>query len=137
MPLSLVGVWPLKNTYLRFYLWIFYCALQIIMAGADLITVFGDIDLMIMSFVTTSLYSMISMRMIIFHYSKRLAPLIVAVKNDMCPDNYETDEEMQIYFRYYSSAVFFFRIVVSSACCSTCMYFIMPLEQYFTANGKV
>ena len=107
------------------------------MAYADLVTAFGDIELIVMNFVTTSVQSMIFVRMIVFHYSKRLAPLLVAVKNDMYPDNYETDEEMQIYSRYYSSAVLFFRIVVTSTCCTGAMYFIFPLEQYFTANGKV
>ena len=136
MPLSIVGVWPLKNTYLRYYLWASYGVLQLIMACADLVTSFGDIESMIMNFVTTSVHSMICVRMIVFHYSKRLTPLIIAVKNDMCPDNYEPDEEMQICYRYYSSAVFLFKIIISGACCTSSMYFILPLEQYFTANGK-
>ena len=138
MPLSFIGVWPLKSTHkkLRFFLWLLYLVLQISMACADLATIFGDIKLMVLNFMITSLGSMMLMRMIVFRYSKRLAPVIAAVKKDMRPDNYETEEEIQIFSHYYSSAVAFFKIVVSSTCCSAVMFFLFPLEQYFTA-GKV
>ena len=137
MPLSIVGAWPLKNTYLRFHLWIFYCIVELIIALADLIDVFGDLEAVIMNFVTTGLHTMIILRLIVFYYSKHLAPVIIATKKDMNSDNYETDEEMKIYSRYYASAVFFFKLVMSSACFSTSMYYILPLERYFTATGNL
>ena len=136
VPLSFVGVWPLKNTYFRFASWILYLVLHLIMAYADLVAVFGNIELMVLNFSSTSVQSTILVRIIIFRYSKLLAPLVLAVKEDMRPQNYETREEMLIYSRYYSSAVWFFKIAVSSITITGIIYYLMPLQEYMI-TGKV
>ena len=135
MPLSFVGVWPLKSTHHRFSLWLLYVVLQISMACADLASEFGDIELMVLNLMMTGFASMMLTRMLVFRYSKFLAPVITALQKDMHPGNYETEEEMQIFWHYYSSAVAFFKIVVSTTCCSGVMFFIFPLEQYFTGGN--
>ena len=135
MPLSFVGVWPLKSTHLRFSSWLLYVVLQTSMACADLASEFGDIELMVLNLMMTGFASMMLTRMLVFRYSKFLAPVITALQKDMRPDNYETEEETQIFWHYYSSAVAFFKVVVSTTCCSGVMFFIFPLEQYFTAGN--
>nr|UEN71235.1 olfactory receptor 52 [Gregopimpla kuwanae] len=131
VPLSLVGAWPLSKTYFRFTGWIVYYSVYLIGAYADLASVFGDLELMVLNFVETGLQNMIVVRLLVFRFSKILPILIDAAKKDMRDENWENDEERQIYFHYYSSAMTFFKTFVGCSCCTTVMYSSRPIQEYF------
>ncbi|RLU27208.1 ObirOr5-R2 [Ooceraea biroi] len=133
---SIGGIWPFKQTYIRFTIYISYFIMYLIMAYADLCDVFGNLELMVMNLVETVAYTMTFTMIWIVRYNNLLKRLINVVKKDMMERKFEDSEEEKIYYNYnYISKIFIYGSIVGMFITVTLLYF-RPL-MLFLMNDQV
>ncbi|XP_026827628.1 uncharacterized protein LOC105278594 isoform X2 [Ooceraea biroi] len=133
---SIGGIWPFKQTYIRFTIYISYFILYLIMTYANFCNVFGNLELMVMNLVETIAYTMTFTIIWIVRCSKLLKCLINVVKKDMMERKFEDSEEEKIYYNYnYISKIFTYGSIVGMFITVMLLYF-RPL-MLFLMNDQV
>ncbi|XP_011302982.1 uncharacterized protein [Fopius arisanus] len=132
-PLSITGIWP-KNvtTYTRrkssFILtyFMFHLFLELL----DLVSVCGNVELMVLNLVETGFLTMAMYRLLIIRFHKTLPKLIDSREKYMVVENFNNSEELKIYLGHASVVEKFYRWWNVYATGTAFMYYIMPLPTY-------
>jgi len=134
---SIGGIWPFKQTYIRFAIYISYYMLYLIMAYTDLYDVFGNLELMVMNLVETIAYTMTFTVVWLIRCSNLLKHVINAVKKDIMEQKFENSEEERIYYHYnYTSKIFTYGSIAGMLITITLLYF-RPLLRFSTSNQGI
>ncbi|XP_072760981.1 odorant receptor 4-like isoform X1 [Anoplolepis gracilipes] len=122
--LSVGGIWPFKQTYIRFAIYILYYILYLVMAYTDLYDVFGNLELMVMNLVETVAYTMTFTVVWLIRCSNLLKHVINAVKKDIMERKFENFEEERIYYNYnYTSKIFTYGSIIGMFITVMLLYF--------------
>lgn len=131
---SIGGIWPFKQTYIRFAIYISYYVLYLIMAYADFCDVFGNLELMVMNLVETVAYTITFATVWLVRCSDLLKRLIDVVKKDVTERKFENTEEEKIYYNYnYTSKIFTYGSIVIMFITVMLLYF-RPLVQFLISD---
>lgn len=134
---SIGGIWPFKQTYIRFAIYISYYMLYLVMAYIDFYDVFGNLELMVMNLVETVAYTMTFTAVWLIRCSNLLKHVISAVKKDMIERKFENSEEERIYYNYnYTSKIFTYGSIVGMFITILLLYF-RPLLRFSSSDQGI
>ncbi|KAG5333441.1 OR13A protein, partial [Acromyrmex heyeri] len=131
---SIGGIWPFKQTYIRFSIYISHFTLYLIMAYADFYDAFGNLELIVMNLVESMVYSMTFPLVWLIRCSNLLKLLIYIIKKDMVERKFENFEEERIYYNYnFISKIFSYGSLVGMFITVVLLY-LRPLVYLLTIN---
>nr|AXM05153.1 odorant receptor [Campoletis chlorideae] len=125
---ALAGVWPLQSTYGKFAVWAIYYLLHIIMQTADLISVFGDLELVIQNLSESMLQVLIFIKLVVLRFSHKVKTLIKRVAEDIDAKHLDSPEEKEIYLTYNRMSKTFFKVWVTMGFITAIGYYLKPLQ---------
>lgn len=131
------GIWPLEETYIRATVWTIYLFIHLYMEYAELLSVFGNIDAMVLSVLESVMQSMVFTKLIVFRYSKILRQVINAMINNLTEDNYVNNMEKELYLKYHRMAKLYYKISMSYVVCGATLYYFRPLITMLLTSGKL
>ncbi|XP_018315318.1 odorant receptor 22c, partial [Mycetomoellerius zeteki] len=134
---SIGGIWPFKQTYIRFAIYISHFTLYLIMAYVDFYDAFGNLELMVMNLVETIAYSMTFSFLWLIRCSNLLKLVIHVIKKDMVERKFENLEEERIYYNYnFISKIFSYGSIVGMFITVVLLY-LRPLVYLLTFNQAI
>nr|AXM05184.1 odorant receptor [Campoletis chlorideae] len=131
---TIMGVWPLQSTYVKFSMWIVYFLIHMTTLYADLFHVFGNLELMVLNLSESTWDVMIISKLLIMRFSRTLANLTQQVVNGADSENFQTREEMEIYLNYNRIAKFFFKLWLTIGVSASIVYCLKPLSYRIQAG---
>lgn len=103
------------------------------MLSYDLITVFGDLELMVLNLIESGIQSMFMMRVLFLRFRRHLKLMIIHLKQDILNCNYKDPNERSIYVKFSSRARYYDKIFMSLGVVTTVSWYLMPLQNYILA----
>ena len=134
--LSIGGMWPLEQTFVKFYIGYIYFIIHVILAAADFISVFGNLTLMIANLSETSVQAMVGVKMMVLRHSKPLEKVMRHVAAGAKKRNYRNQEEIDLYLAYNTIGRMFFKIGGCLSFVTVFFYHFKPFEDILKAGKK-
>ncbi|KAH0948250.1 OrR1 [Eciton burchellii] len=131
---SIGGIWPFKQTYIRFAIYVSYYMLYLIMAYADFCVVFGNLELMVMNLVETVAYTITFIMIWLVRCSNLLKRLIDVVKNDVIECRFEDSEEEKIYYNYNHTSKIFTYVSIMGMFITVMLLYFRPLMRFLISD---
>nr|AXM05180.1 odorant receptor [Campoletis chlorideae] len=123
-----LGVWPLRPSTSRFSVWITYMAIHFFFSQVYLYYVFGDLQAMVMNVTDTGLMIMVSSRLIMLKFSRKLGSAVQLVIDFIDRKSFRHDEEWQLYLHYNRISKSYFKTVVPAALITTVLFWTKPMK---------
>nr|AXM05176.1 odorant receptor [Campoletis chlorideae] len=134
--LSVGGMWPLDRTFVHFYISFIYFVVHLTLAFSDLISVFGNMHLMMENLFETSVQTMLCFKMIVVRHSSTLKEILRRVEEGTHENNYRDDTEKQLYLAHNVIGQAFFKGGHYLAFVTGVIYYLGPLIDFLTAAMK-
>nr|AXM05233.1 odorant receptor [Campoletis chlorideae] len=131
--LSIGGLWPLEQSFIKFSISYVYFASHFVMAACDFISVFGDMTLMIANLSETSVQAMVGVKMLVLRYSSPLTNIIQQIQARSNEDSYRDEKEKDLYLEYNAIGRKFFLTGSYVAIGAVIIYHLKPFEDIIKA----
>ncbi|XP_043277726.1 uncharacterized protein [Venturia canescens] len=131
--LSINGMWPLDRTFVHFYISYVYLVVHLILAYYDLISVYGNIHLMMGNLLETSVQTMFCFKMIVVRHSRSLKQILRRVEEGTHDRNYRDNTEKQLYLAHNVVGQTFFKAGHYLTFATGVIYYLGPLKDFLTA----
>nr|QNL14974.1 olfactory receptor 30 [Aulacocentrum confusum] len=134
-PLRLSGFWPTDKSFISKLKYLFtmtYLITHVIMEYCNFISVFKNLDLMILNFITISVQTITIVRLAVLKYNKIVLSLIETMEA-FDGSNCKNHEEKIIYIYHSSRAIFFFKISFWFCFASAINWYFTPLQNFLFA----
>lgn len=135
--LSIGGMWPLEQSFIKFYISYMYFAIHFAMAACDFVSVFGNMTLMIANLSETSVQAMVGVKMLVLRYSSPLANIIQQIQARSKEDSYRNEKEKSLYLEYNTIGRTFFLSGSYVAIGAVIIYHLKPFEDIIKAGKNL
>lgn len=134
---GLERTWPMaitKKSKIKFSLFMMYFGCHLFMEYADFITVFGDLQMMIINLMESGLQSVIMFKILVLRFNPRVRRVVIDIENEIEMEKTDDPEELKLFLQYNASAEYFHKIMMWFAVASVVAWYVLPLQNYIIAN---
>lgn len=134
---SICDVWPLSNSYKKFFVYVSYLFVHLVIMNMNLYDVMGNLEQTVENIIDNTIATTTFLMMFQLRFSKMIRNVVAIVKKELAEDDFQNTNELNLYLSYNKISHTFGKYAIRGSITTWTWWYLSPMINLLKSGSGI